>query len=78
MKREELVNQDFEYFTVEFSPAEGGKEIIDLRDDTVAIIGSRVVQFNQLDVFAKSESDYHSVYLEKQTILDLAEYIKNN
>lgn len=79
MARQDFVNKDFEYFNVEINPVEGGSHIVDLREDTVAIIkhGGAAVQFNQLDVFAKSEFDYDSIILDKQTIIDLAEYLKN-
>jgi archaellin len=77
MGRERFINQDFEYFDITVDPAEG-KEVIDLQEDTVAIVQNDRVRLNQLDVFAKSEFDYQTVYLDKQAIIDLAEYLKNN
>jgi hypothetical protein len=75
--RKEFVNQEFEYFTIEHNPLLDS-EVIDLRDDTVAIVGAGdTVQINQLDPLAKSTFDYDKIYLSKQIILDLAEYIKN-
>jgi hypothetical protein len=79
MAREDFINKDFEYFNVTTYVQGPYKEVIDLREDTVAIVldNNHVVQLNQLDVFAKSASDYHSVILDKQTILDLADYIRS-
>lgn len=76
MGREKFVNQEFEYFDITVYPTEG-KEVIDLEEDTVAIVQNGRVRFNQLDVFAKNEFDYQTVYLDKQAIIDLAEYLKN-
>jgi hypothetical protein len=77
MAREQYKNQEFEYFTIEINPTEPDKAIIDLRDDTVAVVKGDRVQLNQLDVFANSPYDYQVVYLDKQAIIDLAEYLKN-
>jgi hypothetical protein len=77
MAREQYKNQEFEYFTIEINPTEPDKAVIDLRDDTVAVVKGDRVQLNQLDVFANSPYDYQVVYLDKQAIIDLAEYLKN-
>jgi hypothetical protein len=73
--RELYKNPEFEYFNIEETPS--GKATIDLRDDTVALVTGDRIQINQLDVFASSPYEYQVVYLDKQIILDLAEYLKN-
>jgi archaellin len=76
-RRDELINKDFEYFNITINPATG-VEVIDLRNDTVAIIDETVIQINQLDALARKGTDYHPVYLTKRELLDLADYIRNN
>lgn len=76
MARQDFVNQEFEYFNIKVFPGDK-KEIIDLMDDTVAVVQGRRIQFNQLDSLAKSSYDYQQVYLDKQMILDLADYLRS-
>lgn len=77
MAKQDFTNKDFEYFNVEVDPG-SGKQVIDLRDDTVAIWEGDRVKINQLDPLAKSSFDYDSVTIPIHILLDLAEYIKNN
>jgi len=53
-----------------------GNTVIDIREDVVAIVDGDKVQLNQLDALANSPFTYDSVYLDKETIIALAEQLK--
>lgn len=53
-----------------------GYDVVELGEKVVAIVNGDSIQINQLKWNAKSNFDYDSIYLDKQTIIALAEQFK--
>jgi hypothetical protein len=69
-------NETFEYFNI--TTYTDGKQVIHLADDTAAIIQpGRAIKINQKDPLSDSDYKYSTAYLDKQMILDLADYIRS-
>lgn len=52
------------------------RKVIDIKDDTVAIVEGDSVRLNQLDPMGDQKYDYDSVYLSVKDIIELAEKLK--
>ena len=53
-----------------------GNTVIEIKEDVVAIVDGESVQLNQLKGLGKDPFKYDSVYIDKETIIALAEQLK--
>lgn len=62
--------------TLKTTKNQSGYDVVELTERSVAIVNGDSVQINQLKWNAKSDFEYDSIYLDKQTIIALAEQFK--